>query len=589
MSPVEETTVRARPETVNDLVQTAAELVRRRADDPHVALRSDEGTMTWATLVEQASTRAHFVEALRDPDRPFHVGVLLENCFEFVLWVSAAALGGSTAVGINSTRRGEELARDIRHSDCQFLVTDTRHAHLIDGLDIGIAPEHIFYVDQDNYTGRLDAFDGRGLPEADLDADTLIFLLFTSGSTGHPKAVRCTQGRVARTAHHTAANFEITADMTTYLAMPLFHGNSLFSNWAPALAVGATISMRPKFSASHFLPDVRRFGANYFNYVGRALAYILAVDEQPDDADNPLTLCFGTEASLPDRQKFMQRFGCDVIESFGGTENGLSFPPKRSTPPGSIGRPAPGDLVEVRHPETGVECPRAVFDENGLLLNGEEAIGEIVGLNTAHRFEGYYKNPIAANERVRGEEYWTGDLGYRAADGYFYFAGRGGDMVRVDSENFSAAQVEAVLSRYPGFRTIVVYPVHDARTGDQVMATFEPTDPGAFDLDHFVSWMSSQRDMGVKWTPKFLRMMDQLPQTANGKIRKVALRDAMWAAEDPVWWRPDRSGAFVELTDEAEQALVASYVEYGRAHLLPATLAPTPETGETAADEESGR
>src|SRR5699024_6631073 len=127
------------------------------------------------------------------------------------------------------------------------------------------------------------------------------------------------------------------------------------------------------------------------------------------------------------------------------TENGLSFPPKRTTPPGSIGQPAASDEAVIINPDTGIECPRAVFDEQGLLSNADEAIGEIVGLNTAHRFEGYYKNPGAAKERVRGDQYWTGDLGYRDEDGYFYFAGRGGDMIRVDSENFSAAQVEAVL------------------------------------------------------------------------------------------------------------------------------------------------
>lgn len=554
-----------------ETIRTAADLIRARADDDGLALLSDEGSMTWSTVVERACARAHLAEDLRDPHRPFHVGVLLDNCFEFILWVSAAALGGSTAVGINSTRRGEELARDIRHTDCQLLVTDTRHAHLIEGLDIGIPPENVLLVDSDGYSRSLEPFAGRGFPEADVDEETLIFLLFTSGSTGHPKAVRCTQGRVARTALHTASNFEITADMTTYLAMPLFHGNSLFSNWAPALASGATISMRRKFSASQFLPDVRRFGANYFNYVGRALAYILAVDEGPDDADNPLALCFGTEASLPDRQRFMERFGCEVIESFGGTENGLSFPPKRSTPPGSIGRPAPGDVAVILDPDTGEECPPAIFDEHGMLLNGEEAIGEIVGLNTAHRFEGYYENPDAASERVRGEAYWTGDLGYRSADGYFYFAGRGGDMIRVDSENFSAAQVEAVLSRYPGFRTIVVYPVPDARTGDQVMAAFEALDPDAFDIDHLVEWMGSQRDMGVKWTPKFLRMMEELPQTANGKVRKGGLRDEMWATADPTWWRPERSETFTVLTDGDREDLLAVFAEHGRRHLLPTT------------------
>src|SRR5699024_796464 len=109
--------------------------------DPALALLSDEGRLTWSDLVEAASRRAHLALDRRRTDRPFHIGVLLDNCFEFVEWIAAASLGGATVVGINATRRGAELARDIRHTDCQFLVTDRSHASLIEGLDLGIPHE----------------------------------------------------------------------------------------------------------------------------------------------------------------------------------------------------------------------------------------------------------------------------------------------------------------------------------------------------------------------------------------------------------------------------------------------------------------
>ena len=80
--------------------------------------------------------------------------------------------------------------------------------------------------------------------------------------------------------------FELTPDDVCYLAMPLFHSNALMAGWAPALAAGATAALRDRFSASQFLPDVRRFGVTYFNYVGKPLSYVLATPEQPDDADN---------------------------------------------------------------------------------------------------------------------------------------------------------------------------------------------------------------------------------------------------------------------------------------------------------------
>ena len=97
-----------------------------------------------------------------------------------------------------------------------------------------------------------------------------------------------------------------------YCCMPLFHGNALMACWAPALAVGATVALRRKFSASGFLPDIRRHGCTYFTYVGRTIAYILATEPTGDDRDHRLRLGFGTEASALDRERFGSRFGCPL-------------------------------------------------------------------------------------------------------------------------------------------------------------------------------------------------------------------------------------------------------------------------------------
>ena len=94
-----------------------------------------------------------------------------------------------------------------------------------------------------------------------------------------------------------------------------------------------------------------------------------------------------------------------------------------------------------------------------MLLNPAEATGEIVSRGAAARFEGYYKNPAASAEKLRDGDFWTGDLGYRDEDGFFYFAGRTADWLRVDSENFAAAPIERILGRFPGVAVAAVYPV----------------------------------------------------------------------------------------------------------------------------------
>ena len=171
--------------------------------------------------------------------------------------------------------------------------------------------------------------------------------------------------------------------------------------------------LRRRFSASGFLPDVRKYGVTFFNYVGKPLTYVLATPPQPDDADNPLRIAFGNEAAPLDIDRFAERFGCIVVDGYGSTEGGINMSKTDDTPPGSLGMPIVGFRAVIVDPDTGIECARAQFDEHGRLLNAEEAIGEIVNPDGAGSFEGYYNNPEANAERMRDGKYWTGDLGYR--------------------------------------------------------------------------------------------------------------------------------------------------------------------------------
>ena len=165
----------------------------------------------------------------------------------------------------------------------------------------------------------------------------------------------------------------------------------------------------------------------------------------------------------------------------------------------------------VVDPDTWRECARARFDDGGGLANAGDAIGEIVNRTGAPNFEGYYKNPDGNAERVRDDWYWSGDLGYRDEAGYFYFAGRGGDWLRVDSENFAAAPVERVVERHPDVAAAAVYAVPDPRSGDQVMAALELRPGAAFDPDGFAAFLGAQPDLGTKWSPRFVRVSPASP------------------------------------------------------------------------------
>ncbi|MGA2838179.1 MAG: AMP-binding protein [Acidimicrobiales bacterium] len=541
---------------------TVAGLLERRADDDGASLRFEGATWSWRQVVAEARVRAALLDGHRS-DGPVHVGALLDNTADYLFFLAGAALAGAVVVGLNPTRRGEELARDFRATDCVLLVTDTDHLDLVRGLDLGVGPDRVLTTDTDEHRELLAGMPSgwSGPPPA---PDDLYLLVFTSGSTGTPKAVRMSQGRAARA----ALRMPFTPDDILYSAMPLFHGNALSSSVFPWMASGATLVLRRRFSASGFLPDVREHGATFVNTVGRAVAHILATEPTGHDRDHRLRYVLGPETSGPDKAEFTRRFGVPLFEGYGSSEGAIVLNPVGDDHPGALGRLPRGAEAKVVDPATGEERPAAVFDDRGRLTNPGQAIGELIGRSPHSAFEGYYKNPEAEAERLRDGWYWSGDLAYRDGDGIFYFAGRSGDWLRVDSENFTAAPIERILGRLPGLRGVAVYGVPDSRTGDQVMAALELDDPVRFDPRAFAAFLAGQPDLGTKWAPRYVRLVASLPVTGTDKIDKAPLRAEQWSAPDPYWHRIAGREGYVPMTSDDIAALRAEFVHHGRDHLL---------------------
>ncbi|WP_078872175.1 AMP-binding protein [Streptomyces sp. NRRL S-337] len=579
---------------------TVAELVQGQWGDHRVGARCGERTLTHHELAGGAAARAALLGELLPRGAEPHIGVLLDNVLEYPLWLSAAALAGVAVAGINPTRRGPELRRDIRHTDCALLITERAYVPMLAGLDLGIPfSERVLVVDDPAYEELLRPYGGASPMETlavagrrGVEPGTRMLLYFTSGSTGAPKAALCTQGRLAAAGRSLVGFLGVRRDDVHYLCMPMFHGNAVIAGWAPALAGGAGIALRRRFSASAFLPDVRRYRATYFTYVGRAVQYLLATPPAPDDRDHPLRTGFGTEAGAVDVARFAERFGVRLIEGYGSSEGGAAIQRTPDTPPGAIGRPAPGGDLAVVDPETGAELPPARLDAAGRLLNGEEAIGELVNRGRSS-FEGYWRNPEATADRIRGRStggrvgagwYWTGDLFFRDTEGFFHFAGRTDDRLRVDSENLAAAMIENILARYAPATGVAVYAVPDPVAGDQVMAALSLRDGTGFDGEDFAAFLAAQPDLGTKMAPRFVRTVAALPVTATNKVHRVALRRAGFRCPDPVWWRPMARSAREEgtaglvgdlghlkyrrFTAEDRDALLDVYREHDRLALL---------------------
>jgi fatty-acyl-CoA synthase len=560
-----------------------ATLLRRNAAEngDRPALRFGEWIWTHTELLAEAERFAALFRAKLEPGRPPHVGVLLDNTPDYVFALCGAALSGSVVAGLNSTRHGVHLARDIVHTDLQLVLTEPRHAAQLDsaleGLELagGVLVSSRF-ADSDDPPARgasldeaLDADDD--LPETQssdsaTDVDALWVLLFTSGTSDAPKAVRCTQWRLLTTGNRMAMMLELAPEDVGYAAMPLFHTNSLMAGLAPALVAGASLSLARRFSASGFLPDVRRYGVTWFNYTGKLLTYLLATPAHADDAETSLRVAFGNEGSPQVVEEAATRFGMRVIDVFGSTEGAIALDRTGNRPSGSIGRLRQGIMVVD---EAGNEAPRARFDGDGRLTNAADSVGELVNTLGVGPFEGYYRNEAAMQQTTRQGWYWSGDLGYVDDDGWVYFAGRTADWLRVDGENFTAAPIEVIIGRHPDVLLASVYGVPAPDSGDQVMAALVLRDGAAFDGKAFAEWLDGQPDLGPKWRPTFIRISDALPSTPTNKILTRTLIHEKFrhdrAAGDPLYRRARGTPEFGPFTEADESALHAQFESHGRA------------------------
>jgi fatty-acyl-CoA synthase len=219
-------------------------------------------------------------------------------------------------------------------------------------------------------------------------------------------------------------------------------------------------------------------------------------------------------------------------------------------PAAALGIAPPGTLI--LDPETKEECPRVRFGEDGRLLNSNEAIGEIANTETARSFEGYWRNDEANQERTRDGIFWSGDLGYRDDDGFFYFAGRNVDWLRVDGENIAAGPIERILCRFDAIALAAVYAVPNADVGDDCMVSLILRAGIDFGAGEFSKFLSEQSDLGTKMAPRYVRVALELPSTETNKILKRVLRSEGWECDDAVWIREGESYRQMNESDRLE-------------------------------------
>ena len=416
----------------------------------------------------------------------------------------------------------------------------------------------------------LVAQSGTDNPPADwragLNAGATAQYIFTSGTTGLPKAAIISHGRWLMAGDSMRTVWEITPDEVFYCFLPLYHGAASMSATATAFSAGASLVLRRKFSRREFWPDVRRYGITMCQYVGEICRFLLSAAPAPDERDHSLRKMTGTGLSPEIWTQWTQRFGeMQIYEGWGSTESNTSTLNLENRV-GACGRVPFWEKTNLRLLKYDQESGCHVRDEQGFLqLAAQDEAGEAIGQIHSYpdiiggRFEGYTSAEASEKKILRdvfskGDAWWSsGDLLRCDGDGYIWFVDRIGDTFRWKSENVSTTEVQDALGDFPGLDAINVYGVRvpgcEGRAG---MAALVMSEGSGFDPQAF--WALAMARLPNYAAPLFLRLTPTADMTGNYKLRKVDLQREGFDAslvKDPLFVRDDGAQTYVALSPAA--------------------------------------
>jgi crotonobetaine/carnitine-CoA ligase len=493
------------------------------ADPDRTFVIAPDGTHHSYLWVDQASDRLAAGLRRLGVGQGDHVAMMLGNDLPIVLTWFALAKLGAIEVPLNTSFKGMSLEYLLQHSDVSVLVVEAgyaerfgRFADSVPGL------RQALVVGGSDQTPQL-PWPTSGFEEildVDLDEpvhiaaspDDLLAILYTSGTTGHPKGVMESH----RCAIHWGLNYRrylaVEPDDVNLLFSPLHHAMSQFLGVMPALLSGSAVAISAGFSASRFWSECRRDGVTLFNFTGGVLSFLWKQPARPDDADNPVRRALGVP--IPDDlyPAFETRFGMSLLPCFGTSEsNVVCYSTPGEVRRGSSGRPVP-------------EFEVAVVDDDGHPV-APGSKGEIVTrpLKPDSMMGGYYKQPELTAKVLRDLWYHTGDMGYLDADGYLFFVDRRKDAIRRRGENISSFEIERVVNANPAVLESVAVGVPSEHGEEEVKLAVVPMDGSSITAEEV--WVYCDRELPSFMVPRYVEIRDSLPKTPTERVMKYVIRD----------------------------------------------------------------
>lgn len=482
---------------------------RARLDGGRVAIETDETQWNWAELEDlslRLSSRLR-AEGVGPGDR---VVLACPNIAGFVAAWFAIANIGAIAVTINTGLKGDPLRYSIGHTGPGLVLIE---AGMMRQMEHDLAPfaDTMKFLPFEGDPGLAMLAEGRKRDKPfEGPEDTPLSVVFTSGTSGLPKAVLNCHGAFLESGRRLADDLEITAADRIMVVLPLFHANPQVYAIMTALLTGAALVIRPRFSAGGLFDDARRHRATLFTYVGSILAMVAA--RHPDgDREHELTRCVGGGCPPEVWTRMERDFGVRPHELYGMSETAgwVSCNSADSYRFGSCGRVR--DDIELA----------LVDDMDNPVAPGD--VGEIVIRPQApfRIFLGYWADPAATQEASRNFWFHTGDKGRFDADGFLYFLGRTKEIIRKGGENISPAELEAQILLFPAISDAAAVAVPDKYLGEEIKICVVASEPFAPEELHRFLEPRVARFM----LPRYVQFLDAIPRTETEKIRRIELQE----------------------------------------------------------------
>lgn len=504
-------------------------IVKKRASlmpDKHALIFEDE-PVTYRKLNEESNRIACHLHSLglKKGDR---ISVLLLNCPEFLYTYFAAAKLGLIFVPLNFRLVGPEIRYQINKCGARLLIFHDLFVGIIESIkeEITIEEDKFIYLEslgQETHecpkwavsykNSASNCSTREPTPTDKIMISDPLAILFTSGVTGSPKgAVLSHEQTFFKCFQNMLYDEECTVNDISLTQAPLFHSAGLFIAATPAFCRGATLAIRQGFDPIKFAEDIEKYKAtNVFAFTTMWRFILESGKLDQIDTSSVRRVSGGGERTPVSLLEDLGKRGLHMQQGFGQTENSAMMTlPKNAIirKQGSIG--LPGFFTDVW-----------ICDDNGNRLPPNE-VGEIVAMGPTV-MSGYWDMPEKTAETIVNGVLHTGDLGYMDEDGYFYIVDRAKDMYRSGGENVYPAEVEKILADHPKIALVTIIGVTDEKWGEVGKVFVVPNKGKTITLEEIHTFLEGK--VARYKYPKQIQLLDKLPMTTTGKIKKVELKE----------------------------------------------------------------